>query len=150
MPTADRKPPVARGPKQQPTLTAEQITRLQPFRAKLLRRYREVAAQGYTDLPDPLCAKVHNDKHETCCDCPVYGMPLPPPKRCISKNTGKPYMRDSEFVHCAEFMPPRPRFVDDTPLAVTVNREKKGAEERVAAAKAWGQRVVDWIEGLGL
>lgn len=169
-PTPAKRSHQSRGIRKQPTLTAEQITRFLPFQKKMLRRYQQVADHGYSDLPDPLCAKVKNEKGETCCDCPCFGFPLPPPKRCINKKTGKPYMRDSEFIHCSRYYPQAPQCITDGTQEVALSLKPKPAQKKGEAAgdyrervrqwnaqceatreraKAWGRQMVAWIEAVG-
>lgn len=133
-----------RGTKHPPTLTAEQITRFLPFQKKMLRRYQQVAEQGYSDLPDPLCAKVKTEKGETCCDCSVYGFPLPPPKRGINKKTGKQYTIESEFRHCSDHYPAAPQCLTDGPQEIALSLKPKPAQKKGEATGAYRQRVREW------
>jgi hypothetical protein len=125
-------------------LTEDQVEAIQPFLSRLITRYQEVADEGRTDRPDPICATLHTArKNLSCVDCPVWGVRQPmgrPGEQCSERNT--------IFVHCEDYYPQRPECVSDDTSSVVTPTTGKNAAENAFKAKAWGWEVVMWLQGL--
>ena len=118
-------------------LTAGMREAVQPFLPKLLKRYREVAERGSTELPDPVCKKTERG---ACYACVVWG--------CSQVKT------DNYAAYCENYLPVRPPCVDDRDDRVegggakrTAKQKKAGTASGLEQTKQWGREVVAVMEG---
>lgn len=119
-----------------------------------MRRYQEVADNGATDMPDPICASL---KGKTCWECPVWGV-APGCGAAADDGAMVTRMRKDgteyaarpvvDFVHCSEYMPPRPQMVEDDERGVRVPMGGKREGENMRVSRAWGWDVVSWLEAM--
>jgi len=146
METTAAQPARKYAPPQPKDFTPSQVAALQPFLPFLLLRYGDVAVNGETALPDPICAKVAAGH---CYECPVFGK------------------EDGEWYHCGSegYYPAPPPCVDDNRLYVSCGPnpdvvavfktgpqkgqprwpDRKTSREQ---SMAWGTEMVARLEGL--
>ena len=147
-----------RKPKQPRDFTPSQVAALQPFLPALLRRYREVAATGSSDRPDPICAKVAAGH---CYECPIFGAGVgQQPGHWTKPKKGEPKWVDGEeWLHCdgPGFWPPVPPGVTDSTKSVRCgvdpDRARKTRDGLPAMttrerAQSWGCEMVGRLQGL--
>lgn len=136
-----KKPPAPRvAPPPRPwALTPAMRVAVQPYINKLLKRYREVALNGETELPDPLC-KATGGKGK-CYACPVFG------DACI------PTPSSGYSADCKDYIPQAPVCVDDQDGRVTSGsdvqsstQKRMGTPSSRQQAREWGQAMVEMIE----
>ena len=114
--------------KRAPVMDNRMVCAIQPFLDRLIQRYSQVAKTGNSNIPDPLCAAT---KGRSCVHCPVFG-----PRG------------NANFIHCEKYYPAKPECVNDTTRAISTATSIKYREENIETAKAWGAKVVQWLEDL--
>ena len=154
-----------KGPRKPKDFTATQRAALQPYIHALLRRYGEVAAQGETELVNPICVDVPAGH---CADCPVFGEKARGGGRWrTDKKTGAEVYVEGPWYHCEDtgFFPLAPTCVEDGTEGVSCGRKPdtvavfaKGPQKgqpmwpgRLTSrqqAMAWGAEVVARLEAL--